>query len=158
MKRQPTHEDANLILRLYELRREPKLREARDWFIQNFHVQSAEDMQRLCPPGSDGNTYFRMVTSYWEMVASFVNSGVLHDELYFESGGEMAAVWERVRPIVPAWRAMFKNPNTFRNVEQVVERMMAWHAERGAPEFPELFRQMINSIGKPGETARASAD
>src|SRR6266705_69216 len=55
-----TNEQVNLMLRLYEERREPKLREARDWFSANFHVKIAEDLTRVCPPGSKENTYMRM--------------------------------------------------------------------------------------------------
>ncbi|HEY2545610.1 MAG TPA: hypothetical protein VGI46_06065, partial [Candidatus Acidoferrum sp.] len=65
-----TFEQANMMLTLYELRREPKLREARDWFAANFHVKTGEDVMRLCPPGSMENTYMRMVLGYWEMTAS----------------------------------------------------------------------------------------
>src|SRR5271168_5062887 len=64
-----THEQVNLLLRLYDLRRESRLREARDWFGANFHVKNIEDVNRLCPLGSKENTNMRMVLGYWEMVA-----------------------------------------------------------------------------------------
>ena len=67
MQRPATHEDANLILRLYDLRREEKLRQARDWFFKNFHARNIEEFGKLCPHGSQEHAYHRMVTSYWDM-------------------------------------------------------------------------------------------
>src|SRR5205085_8174843 len=105
-----TYDDANLILRLYELRREEKLRQARDWFGMNFRATTMEEATQAIPMGSPENAYFRMVVSYWEMAASFVTAGVLNQELFFESNGELLGVWERVRSILPGFRAMTKNP------------------------------------------------
>src|SRR5262249_38282102 len=73
----PTYDDVSLILKLYEMRRDEKLRAARGWFAANFKVKTIEEWQKLCPPGSDPNASYRMVTSYWEMVASFITGGVL---------------------------------------------------------------------------------
>jgi hypothetical protein len=75
MVTKPTYDDANLILRLYEMRREDKMRTARDWFAQNFHFKTMEDYNRQCPASSSMNAYSRMVMSYWEMIASFITSG-----------------------------------------------------------------------------------
>src|SRR5215467_12535044 len=97
----PTYDDANLILKLYEIRREEKMRTARDWFGQNFHFKTMEEYNRQCPPNSSMNAYARMVTSYWDMVASFITGGILNQELFFQSGGEMLFVWERIRELVP---------------------------------------------------------
>ena len=72
-----THEQVNLMLKLYDLRREPKLREARDWYFQNFFVKNAEDVMRIAPFGSQENTYMRMVMGYWDMVAGIANRGLL---------------------------------------------------------------------------------
>ena len=94
----------NLILRLYEMRREDRLREARKWFTGSFKVKTFEEFQALCPPGSEPNASYRMVITYWEMVASFLTSGVLNAELFYQSGRELLLVWERVRDIVPAMR------------------------------------------------------
>ena len=72
---QATYDDANLLIRLYDLRREEKLREARAWFTANFKPNSMADIQQLCPPGSENNARMRMVASYWDMAASFVTAG-----------------------------------------------------------------------------------
>jgi hypothetical protein len=119
MTNKPTYDDANLILRLYETRREEKMRSAREWFAQNFKYHTMEEFNRGCPPGSSMNAYARMVMSYWEMVASFVTSGVLNQELFFQSGGEILFVWIRVKDLIPHLREANKNPSSFQNLEKV---------------------------------------
>src|SRR5580765_7033685 len=109
MSRTATYDDANLILKLYDMRREPRLREARKWFTSSFKAKSFEELMALCPPGSEPNASYRMVTTYWELVASFITSGVLHEELFFQSGRELLLCWERVRDLVPQVRAQLKN-------------------------------------------------
>src|ERR1044072_1880294 len=109
MATQATYDDANLILRLYDIRREEKLREAREWFSKNFKASTMEEVQKIAPMGSKENAYVRMVSSYWDMAASFVTAGVLNKELFFQSNGEMLFVWERMRKFVPDFRAAFKN-------------------------------------------------
>ena len=94
---QATYQDAELVLKLYEMRREDRMRAARAWFVANFKVKSLAEAMEKFPPGSDSNAYFRMVTSYWEMAASFVIRGVLHEELFFENSAEMLLVWERAK-------------------------------------------------------------
>ena len=78
---QATYDDANLLLKLYELRREDKMREARAWFVSNFKPKSVDEMLQLCPPGSAENAKMRQVITYWDMAASFVASGVLNPEV-----------------------------------------------------------------------------
>ena len=122
----PTYDDVDLILRLYELRREDKMRRAREWFRSSFKARSWEDFQRLCPPGSDENTYYRMVISYWEMVASFITGNVLHEKLFFQSGRELLFVWERVRDILPAYRETMQDVHIFKNLETVAQSYIGW--------------------------------
>lgn len=137
-----TYDDANLILRLYELRREEKMRQAREWFMRSFKAATLEECMALCPPESEGNTYFRMVTSYWEMVASFVTSGVLNQELFLQSGNELLFVWTRVKDLTPEFRTRFSNPNMLVNMEIVakaaIERMN--HAD---PNAYRTFQEQV---------------
>lgn len=135
MPERATYEDANLILRLYDLRREPRMREARNWFSQSFKVQSLEEVERLCPQSSKENASFRMVTSYWEMVASMMTSGVLNQTLFFETGREMLFVWERLRDVLPMARQAFNDPTLFRNMEKVCGNFIEWLNQ----ESPELY-------------------
>ena len=122
----PTYDDVDLILRLYELRREEKLRKAREWFGSFFKAKSLEEFQSLCPPGSDENTYYRMVTSYWEMVASFITGSVLHEKLFFQSGRELLFVWERIRDFLPAHRESVQDAHILKNLETVAKSYISW--------------------------------
>ena len=139
-QRPATYDDANLLLRLYELRREEKLRTARDWFMKNFHVTTLEEFQKLCPPGSEENAYFRMVWSYWEMAASFVTNGILHEDLFSQNSRELLFVWIRASDIIPAWRQAFQNPDIAKNIEAVVNVMIEEEKRRGSFE---TFRDMV---------------
>ncbi len=137
-----TYDDVNLILRLYEIRREDKLRHAREWFAKSFKVKTLEDFTRVCAPGTDTNAYFRMVISYWEMVASFVTSGVLNEDLFFQSGRELLFCWERLRDIVPAYRQTAGNPNEWRNLETVANAFIQkWNAQ--SPGAYEAFSARV---------------
>ena len=122
----PTYDDVDLILRLYELRREEKMRKAREWFGSFFKAKSLEEFQRLCPPGSDENTYYRMVTSYWEMVASFITGSILHEKLFFQSGRELLFVWERIRDFLPAYRELMQDAQILKNLETVAKSYIRW--------------------------------
>jgi hypothetical protein len=120
MHPRPTYDDANLILRLYEMRREDRMRKARTWFASTCKgVHTYEALMAIAPGGSDENASFRMVVSYWDLVASFVASGVLHRELFFQSGRELLVVWVRLRQLLPALRAAYKDPHYMRNLETV---------------------------------------
>ncbi len=136
------HEQVNLLLRLYDIRREPRLREAREWYVANFNPTSAEDVMKLCPPGSQENAYMRMVVSYWDMVCNIANRGLIDEDFFFESTGEQWIVWERLQPIAGAWRAMFKNPHVFGNLEENCKRLTAWREKR-APGTTEAMRQAM---------------
>jgi len=102
----------------------------------------AEAMEKF-PPGSDTNAYFRMVTSYWEMAASFVVRGVLHEELFFENNGEMLLVWERIRGIVEEYRKTRNNPMFYRNLEKAAGKYIQW-MNANAPGAYETFQNMVN--------------
>jgi hypothetical protein len=137
-----THEQVNLMLRLYDTRRESRLREAREWFLGSFHPTSAEDLMHQAPPGSKENAFMRMVVSYWEMAASIVNRGLIDEEFFFENSGEQWFVWERLKPVVGAMRARYKNPRAFGQLEEHVKRLEAWR-EKIAPGAVEASRQMM---------------
>ena len=138
-----TYDDANLILRLYELRREEKLRAARAWFVKHFKQQSLQEAQDLTPPGSEQDTYVRMLLSYWDMVGSFVTSGVLNFELFAASGNELLFVWTRIRKLVPEMRAAFNSKRAYGNLEKVGE-MMIDRMNTGDPEAYAAFEKRVN--------------
>jgi hypothetical protein len=152
-----TNEQVNLLLRLYEERREPRLREARDWFGANFHgVNTPEDLMRVCPPGSQGNLYMRMVLSYWEMVASIANRGLIDEDFFFENTGEQWMVWEQVKPVIGAWRTMFSSPKFLANLEEQVKRLEAWREKRN-PGSNEAIRKMLAQMRQMMQAPKAQA-
>ena len=142
-----TYDDANLVLRLYELRREEKLRAARAWFAANFAPASLDDYYRLAPMGSPENAYLRMVVSYWDMAAAFVTSGVLNRDLFFQTNGELLFVWERLRRVAPAVREANKSPRQFENLETVGNAFIEWMKSRG-PETYTAFQEMVMGVAR----------
>ncbi|MEZ5354565.1 MAG: hypothetical protein R2762_18185 [Bryobacteraceae bacterium] len=139
-----TYDDVNLILRLYDMRREDRMRRARSWFVANFHASTLEDFQAVCPPGSEENASFRMVTSYWEMVSSFLRAGVLNPELFFESNRELLLVYVRIEKIVPVWREATKDPFQYHNLEQIAQKYAAWMNDRAAGSYEAFADRMRN--------------
>ena len=128
------------------------MRLARDWFTKNFRANSLEEAGQLIPMGSEENAYFRMVVSYWEMAASFVTAGVLNQELFFESNGELLFVWERVKAILPGFRAMMKNPESWKNLEKVGNAYIEHIKAKG----PGVYEGMVAMIHTPPQAARAA--
>jgi hypothetical protein len=151
-----TYEQVNLMLHLYELRREAKLREAREWMSVNFHPQNPEEAMRLTPPGSKENGYLRMVMGYWEMVASIANRGLVDEELFFENSGEQWGVWEQVKPLVGAWRTMFANPQFLGNLEEHCRRLDAWREKRN-PGSVEALRKVYAQMSEAVQENKARA-
>jgi hypothetical protein len=151
-----THEQVNLMLHLYELRRETKLREAREWMSANFHPKTADEAMKLVPPGTKENGYMRMVLGYWEMVASIANRGLVDEELFFENSGEQWGVWETVKPLVRAWRTMFANPQFLGNLEEHCKRLDAWREKR-SPGSVEAIRKTYAQMNQAAQENRTQA-
>ncbi len=137
-----TYDDVNLILRLYEMRREPRMREARAWFTASYRAADLRKFHSVCPAGSKKNANFRQVTTYWEMVASFITAGVLQKEIFFESGREMLVVWVRLEPVLAEMREAFQDSARYANLEAVAKDFIAWW-ERRAPGSYEAFRARV---------------
>lgn len=143
MQTRPTYDDAHLVLRLYEMRREERLRKARAWYAANFKgVTTIEAFQKLCPPATDENASFRMVTSYWDMAASFVTSGVLNEALFYESGRELLFVWERVQDYVAAFRTANRDRIYLRNLE-IVGLAFATRFRTASPDGYDAFVKRV---------------
>jgi hypothetical protein len=137
-----TFDDVSLIVKLYEMRRETRLREARMWFAASFKPKTLDEFRALCPPGSDANSSYRMVTTYWEMVASFLTSGVLNPELFYQSGRELLFTWERVRGILPALRESYRHARELKNLEEAALAYIVWWNQT-APGAFEAFAQRV---------------
>ena len=140
-----TYDDVNLILKLYDMRREERMRDARSWFTANFRVSTLEEFHTLCPAGSKENANFRMVVSYWDMVASFITAGVLKKEIFFESNRELLAAYVRIEKLLPQWREMAKDPFSFHNLEEVAREYIEWLNNR-APGSYEAFAARIRNL------------
>lgn len=125
----PTYEDARLILKLYELRREEKMRAAREWYARKFAPQSFDDVKAVLAPTSPENPYLRMIFGYWDMAASFVVRGVLNPELFMDSAGEMIFVWAKIEPFIGPLRTENAMPTLLANVEKTIQGV-PWALER----------------------------
>ena len=135
-----TYQDAQLILKLYELRRDEKLRAAREWFVQRFFPAKVEDVQAVTGSAGSDNISFRMVTSYWEMAASFVARGILNADLFLDSSGEMLVVWTKIEPFLAQLRQTMNNPTFLRSMQTVVE------SSPRAKERIVAVRQRVNQM------------
>jgi hypothetical protein len=147
------YEQINLMLRLYEMRREEKLRKARTWFVNEYvPPASPEEFMLRYPPASEENAYIRMVVSYWDLCSSIFNKGLLEEDTYHQASGEAWVVWEKIKGITPAWRAAFGNPLILAELESYVAKLDAWR-EKHAPGTTERTRQMMAQLAQ----ARAQA-
>jgi hypothetical protein len=142
---QPTHEQGQLQLKLYDLRREAKLRQARDWFFQNYHAETFDDAMRIAAPGTENGTLAMMVFSYWEQACSYLNHGLLHEDLFFESNGEFFGVWELVKGTVPEGRKRFANTQFLANMEKAAQRYESWIESR-SPGNIAMMRQFMKQM------------
>jgi hypothetical protein len=123
MPRKPNADDARLILQLYDLRREPEMRKARQWWTTTFWPQTAEDFVKVATAvGTQENNWLRQVVSYWGIAASLVLHGTLHAKPFLEMpfSGEMYVMFAKVRPFLKELREKKQNPMDFRIVEKVI--------------------------------------
>ena len=114
-------ESADLLIKLYELRRDPALRSARDWFFNRFHPASAEEVLAVLL-GTESAPY-RMVTTYWEMAASFVSHGAIDAEMFHDANTEHVAVIAKLGPFLPELRRLAGWPTLLLQLESVVMAM-----------------------------------
>jgi len=145
MRDHTDHHDAELLLRLYDLRREAKLRQAREWFMGQFRADSVEEFDRKLPRGSPENAYFRMVVSYWDMAASIVNQGLIKEEFFFENTPEFWVVWAKFKHLAPAMRERRKNPHIWENLEKLAEKFEKWTEKRAPAALETIRAQVVNA-------------
>jgi hypothetical protein len=142
MPKKATAEDAKIIMRLYDLRREPEMRKARAWFA-SFVPRSADEVVQVingAPPQE--NAWFRQVSSYWDMAASFVLHGALSEELFVDNSGEMFFVLGKVYPFLKEIRDKTKTPYL-----QRVEKVAAGS---------KAARERLQMMAKRAEARRAA--
>jgi hypothetical protein len=124
MPRKPTTADADLILKLYDARREAEIRKARQWFVGTFWPTSADDVLQITRGNGQENAWYRQVLGYWNMAASFVIHGALNEDLFLETAfcGEMFFIYTKLQPYLKELRDKMQNPMFLANIEQVIMR------------------------------------
>jgi hypothetical protein len=143
------HEDAKLILKLYDLRREEVMRKARDWYIQQFNPESLQEISDVMM--SDKSAYYRMVTTYWDMAASLVNHGAIDEEMFSDANMEYIVVYAKIEPFIPEIRATFTMPNYMVHLEKLVMR------RPNAKEFLASLRERFKQFAAMRAEAAAKA-
>ncbi|MDT8068639.1 MAG: hypothetical protein ROO76_10800 [Terriglobia bacterium] len=117
-----TPADAQVIMHLYELRREAEMRKARNWFAM-FNPQSVDEfIEVVNTPGTDENRYFRMVTSYWEMAAALALHGAVNEQLFLDTQGEMFFIFAKMAPYLEGYREKMQNPEAMKRVDMLINR------------------------------------
>src|SRR5215216_6785185 len=111
---------AGLLLKLYELRTEQSLRQARAWFAFEFHPESAKDVLSTWLGPGHASAPYRMVTTYWDMAASLVIQGAIPAAMFNAANTEHVAVYAKLRPFLAEVRVATRYPDYLMNVEQVV--------------------------------------
>lgn len=111
--------DVMAILKLYELRRDEKMRAARSWYFSEFAPRAAMDIIALYRDGEQASAYFRMITSYWDMASSFVLNGGIDEKMFLDSGTEYIFVYAKIQPFLAEIRELFGEPDYLINLERL---------------------------------------
>jgi hypothetical protein len=154
MPKKATTTDAEIILKLYDLRRETEMRKARNWWGAEFWPQSADDLIRIATSfGSQENAWLRQVAGYWDMAASLVLHGALSEELFLEPGnsGELFYIFAKVEPYVKEFREKMQNPDAFVNIER-----LAMKTEQTRERLSRMKERIAAFQKRRAEVAKAS--
>ena len=136
-------ESAQLNLQLFDLRREAKLREAREWFVLEFNPESFAELMAIA--GGERNAWFRMVLGYWDMAASMATSGAIDLEAFRAAHGEIFATFSKIEPYLAELRATTGEPELFRHMEIVV---------RSAPDAEAMLKRRREGIRAAAKMGR----
>jgi hypothetical protein len=120
------YKDADLILKLYDLRREQTMRDARNWFF-SFNPEGTKDFMDVLT--SDKSGYYRMVVSYWDMAASLVNNGAIDAQMFNDANGEHIFVYAKLEPFIEDLRKESGNPEYMAHLEKVIKEMPDYEAK-----------------------------
>ena len=146
------HHDADLILKLYDLRREKTMREARTWFFM-FNPQSPKDFMEVLT--SDKSGLFRMVVSYWDMACSFVNNGASDEQMFNDANGEHIFVYAKMQPFLEALRHESGNPGYLAHLEKVVKNIPDY--ETKLANIRERIQKIVELYQQRAAAAQAAA-
>jgi hypothetical protein len=154
MAKKPTAADAQLILQLYDLRREAEMRKARHWWLVNFWPDTADDFIKVASAlGTQENNWLRQVGGYWDLAAALVVHGTIHPDLFLEGGfsGEMYFIYAKIRPILRELREKMQSPGLFSNAEKVI-----MHSKAGRERLKTIAARVESRRKAMMETAKAS--
>jgi len=154
MSKKPTAADAQLILQLYDLRREAEMRKARNWWLGEFWPQSTDDFLKIQGAmGSQENNWLRQVGGYWSMAASFVLHGALNEEMFIQPAvsGEMVFIFAKVQPFLKELREKNGDPQMFANIEKVI-----MNSRFGRERLKLTLKRVATLREKKAATAKAS--
>ena len=112
--------DVLAILKLYEMRGEALMREARAWFFTEFAPQSGKEIVRLMLSGQRQSAFYRMVASHWDVAASFVNNGGIDERLFLEGNTEHVVVYAKLQPFLAEVRETIGEPEYMSHLERLV--------------------------------------
>ena len=136
-------DEAGLILKLFELRREETMRDARNWFALEFNPQSIADFQKAIMGEHSG--HLRMVVSYWDMVAGLVNNGAISLDLFNDTTNEQLGVFAKIEPLLPEIRAAF-GPQFAANLEKLIDATPDGRKKAG--EIRERMKSIVAELAQ----------
>ena len=146
------HEDADLILKLYDLRREPVMREARNWFFSFNPTTPADYMEAIMGPQSG---FLRMVISYWDMAASLVNNGAIDEQMFNDANGEHIFVFAKIEPIIDELRQQWNQPEMLKHYETLIRRIP--NNKETLAGIRERIKLIQGMMAERAEKAKAAA-
>jgi len=155
MPKKPSCADAELILKLYDLRRENEMRKARNWWAADFWPENADDFMKIAMAmGTQENNWLRQVGGYWDLAASLVVHGVLNETLFLEPSfsNEMFLVFAKLHPFLKELREKLQNPHMLANIEKVVK-----NTKRGRDRL-KFMQERLAARRKMMKEAPAKAD
>jgi len=138
-------ESARLNLQLFDLRREPVLREARAWFLADFNPDTIEDVMTAL--AGERNPSFRMVLGYWDMAASLVTTGAIHADAFLAAHSEVCGTFSKIQPFLAELRALSLEPAFCQHLESVV--MAAPDADAILDRRRKALRAAAAARGRP---------
>ncbi len=146
-------EDANLILRLYEIRREPVMREARNWFFSFNPTSAAEYMEAIM---GEHSGHLRMVITYWDMAASLVNNGAIDEQMFNDANGEHLFIFAKIEPILEELRQQWNQPEMLKHFETLIRRIPNNQEKlAGMRERIKMITAMMAERAAKAQTANA---
>ena len=154
MAKKATATDAQVVMQLYDLRREAEMRKARSWFTAEFWPASVDDIMKIANSfPSQENAWLRQVGGYWDMAAALVLHGAVNEDLFLEPGisGEMFFAFAKVYPFLKDLREKMNNPNAWKNIEQVATRSKT--ARKQLDRFLKVVEQRRKALAKSAKTS-----